>query len=90
MDYKLSQKVIITNKSGLHARPAAKIARIAQEAHHDVSISHGSSKADASSIIDILSLACPLGAKIKLKIHSKKDVSVLKELIQLFETGFGE
>lgn len=90
MDCKLSEKVIITNKLGLHARPAAKIANIAQEAHHEISILHGENKADASSIIDILSLACPAGAKIKLEIHSEKDANILKELIQLFETGFGE
>jgi phosphotransferase system HPr-like phosphotransfer protein len=47
-------------------------------------------KADASSIIDILTLVCPKGSIITLKIDDQSDLGILKDLVQLIESGFGE
>ena len=60
----LSRRVSITNDLGLHARSAAKIAKLAQYGKSNVWIIKDGKKVDASSIIDILTLICPKGSTI--------------------------
>jgi phosphocarrier protein len=85
-----SRHVAITNDLGLHARSAAKIAKLVQHAKSNVWIIKDGNKADASSIIDILTLACPKGSIITLKIDDQSDLGILNDLVGLFESGFGE
>ncbi len=85
-----SRDVVIINELGLHARPAAGIAKIAQNAESKVWIIKDGQKADASSIIDILTFACTKGSKITLKIDNRSDSDILNAIVKLIERGFGE
>jgi len=86
----LSREVVIVNELGLHARSAAKIAALAQNSKAAVWVQKDAEKADASSIVDILTLACEKGSKITLTIEDKADRPILEDLVNLIETGFGE
>lgn len=90
MSHTLSRDVLIANKLGLHARSAAGIAKLAQNANSKVWLIRGKERVDASSIIDILSLACPKGSKITLEIDEESDINILNEIIELVKKGFGE
>ncbi|MCD6584674.1 MAG: HPr family phosphocarrier protein [Desulfobacteraceae bacterium] len=86
----LSRKTTVINPLGLHARPAGMIANLAINAQSDVWLFKNGEQADASSIIDILSLACVKGTDVTLKIEDPDDMNILNEIINLFEKGFGE
>jgi len=86
----LSRDVIISNELGLHARSAARIAKLAQNGKSKIWIIKDSEAADASSVIDILTLACEKGSEITLKIEDPSDIKILNQLVQLVESGFGE
>ncbi len=86
----MTRDVIIINELGLHARSAAGIAKIAQNAKSKVWIIKDGQKVDASSIIDILTLACTKGSKITLKIDNRSDNDVLDAIVELAERGFEE
>jgi len=86
----LSRQVIIVNELGLHARSAARIAELAQNSKAAVWVKKGAEKADASSILDILTLACGKGSKITLIIKDKADRQILEDIANLIESGFGE
>ncbi len=86
----LSREVVIVNELGLHARSAAKIAELAQYSKAAVWVKKDAEKADASSIVDILTLACEKGSKITLIIEDKTDRPILEDIVNLIETGFGE
>lgn len=86
----LSRSVTITNDLGLHARSAAKIAKLVQNVTSNVWIIKDGRKVDASSIIDILTLVCPKGSIITIKIDNQSDTGILNDLVQLIESGFGE
>ncbi len=88
--YTLSRDVVIINELGLHARSAAGIAKLAQNANSKVWLIRGEERVDASSIIDILSLACSKGSKITLEIDEEADIDILNEIIELIKKGFGE
>ena len=86
----LYREVVIVNELGLHARSAAKIAELAQNSKAAVWVKKDAEKADASSIVDILTLACGKGSKITLIIEDKADRSILEDIVNLIQTGFGE
>ena len=86
----LSREVVIVNELGLHARSAAKIAELAQDSKAAVWVQKDAEKADASSIVDILTLACEKGSKITLIIEDKADRPILEDIVDLIQTGFGE
>ena len=85
-----SKSLIIKNELGLHARPAAFIAKLAQGAESKIWIIKDQDKVDAASIIDILTLACLKGSEITLMIENESDRNILKDIVELIESGFGE
>ena len=86
----LSREITIVNEFGLHARSAAKIAELANRSKASVWIQKGDEKADASSIVDILTLACEKGTKITIRIENEADFNILEAITELVEGGFGE
>lgn len=86
----LVRDAIIINDLGLHARSAAKIAKIARHAAGKVWIMKDTVKVDAASVIDILTLEGIKGSKITIKIENCGDAEILNELTQLVTSGFGE
>ena len=86
----LSRKVTIVNELGLHARSAGKIAAIAKDSPSRVWIIKAGEAADASSIIDMLTLACEKGSEITIKIDDIAALGTLNSIAALVEQGFGE
>ncbi len=86
----LSRDVMITDELGLHARPAARIAQIAQNAKSDVWLIKGEREADAKSMIDILALACQTGSRVSVKVNDQPDIKVLYDIVKSIENGFVE
>ena len=86
----LAKNVIINNPLGLHARAAAKIAELAKNVKSNVWIIKDGEKVDASSVIEILTLACAQGSKITIIVDDPSDVNILDDLVNLVESGFGE
>jgi phosphocarrier protein HPr len=86
----LSRKVTIVNALGLHARPAAKIARVARNATDTVWVNRGSEQVDASSIMELLTLACEKGTMLTFTASNPADRHILDALVQLVESGFEE
>jgi phosphotransferase system HPr (HPr) family protein len=80
----------IKNELGLHARSAAQIAAVAQNSIARVWIKKEEELADASSILDILTLACAKGTQIKIIIEDAGDLDILNAIGDLVDTGFGE
>jgi phosphocarrier protein HPr len=90
LESKLSRQVTIVNELGLHARSAAKIAKLASRSKASVWIQKGSAKADASSILEILALECEKDSNITIGIENKTDSDILEAITKLVEGGFGE
>jgi phosphotransferase system HPr (HPr) family protein len=80
----------IKNELGLHARSAAQIAGIAQNSIANVWLQKDDERADASSIIDILTLACARGTRIAVIIEDLADIQILNAIVDLIDSGFGE
>jgi phosphotransferase system HPr (HPr) family protein len=86
----LAREVTVVNEFGLHARSAVKIARIAMGARAGVWIVRDKERADASSTLEVLTLACPKGSRLEFWIEDPEDRPILEALVRLVESGFGE
>ncbi len=87
---KLSRDATIVNDLGLHARSAAMIARIASRAKSRIWISKGDAKADAASIMDLLTLEGTPGTRLKVTAGDAADIDILNAITDLIDKGFGE
>lgn len=83
-------EVIINNSLGLHARPAAILAKEASKYKSDIKIIMDKTEVDAKSILDILTLAAPKGKSIKLVAKGEDAKEAIKNIQSLIEEGFGE
>ena len=85
-----AREVVIVNELGMHARSAAMIAKLAAQAASTIWFEKSGERADASSIIDLLSLGCSKGQKVRVIADNPEDRPVLEKIIALIEDGFGE
>ena len=82
---RIEQEIIIKNKQGLHARPAAVFVQIANKYESSVGIERDGDIVDGKSIIAILSLGASEGSKIKLVLEgedSQEAFVALKEFLE--------
>jgi len=86
----LFRNIVIINDLGLHARAAAKVSKIAQNAAAGVWMVKNGERVDAASVVDILTLAGSKGSKIRIEIEDPSDSPILDEMVSLIEDGFGE
>lgn len=84
----MAARLVVNCKAGLHARPAAKIAAMADEARGPVWIEAKGCMADACGVMDILALACLNGTQICVRIEDPADKPVLDKIVAFFESGF--
>jgi phosphocarrier protein HPr len=82
--------VKVVNRLGLHARPAAKVVDCAARYASDIKLIYDEKEVDAKSIMSVLMLAAPCGAKLSLKINGDDEAAALQAMTELFATGFGE
>jgi len=87
---KIVHKVKVKNVLGLHARPAAMIAKLLQGSKSQVSISYRQETVDARSIMSILMLAIKKNSLIVLTIEGEDAEETLEKLSSAFENLFGE
>lgn len=88
--YSILRQTAVVNALGMHARPAAAIAGMAQNSSGDIWLSDGKSIVDAASIIDILSLCAGTGTKVSIFTEKKEDSALADKIKNFFDIGFGE
>jgi phosphocarrier protein HPr len=86
----LWRDVTIVNELGLHARAAAKLAKLAQQATGSVWLQSESERIDAKQVIDILTLAAGRGDRVQIGVEATADLATLNLIVALFADGFGE
>lgn len=75
---------------GLHARSAAKIVELGKQYDSRLFLRKDDEEVDGSSILSILTLACPKGTEMEARIVGEDSESFMEKLIELFDRNFGE
>jgi phosphocarrier protein HPr len=80
----------ITNKLGLHARPAAKLAGAAGQFMSVIYFERDGQQVDGKSVLSILTLACPQGSKVTIGAEGSDAVEAVAALGKIIADKFGE
>jgi phosphocarrier protein HPr len=80
----------LKNKLGMHARAAASFVKIARQFQSDVFIERKGETVNGKSILGILTLACPYGGMLTLRVEGEDASAALEQLEKLIENKFGE
>ncbi len=82
--------ITVLSPLGLHARPAARIAQEAQEFSADLAVECGKNRADAKSMLEMLTLGAVTGSELLFYAHGEDAEACLTRIAELFFTGFKE
>lgn len=88
----VEQRVVVTNRLGLHARAAALLVRTAScfQSAQRLERLDGTASADAKSILSVLMLAAARGTELRAVAEGVDEGDAMKALCRLFADGFGE
>lgn len=81
----VSQKVAIKNATGLHARPAANLTAFVKKFKSKVYIVNGNKKANAASVINILTLGAKQGVEVEVQAEGEDEVQALAEVVAFID-----
>lgn len=82
--------VVIQNKYGMHARPAAAFVKAANAFDCDVLVSKGELEVNGKSIMGMMMLAAERGAEIVIRATGADAEKALETLSDLVDSRFGE
>lgn len=86
----LAEDLMVVNKLGIHARPAASIVQTVLPFQSEVYITHNGNRVNAKSIMGLLTLAAVRGTRMKITCKGPDAEQAMGALRDLFARGFGE
>ncbi|MCK9181298.1 MAG: HPr family phosphocarrier protein [Fibrobacteraceae bacterium] len=86
----ISKEIPVTNKMGVHARPAGMIVNITGKAKSEVTLEYDGSKVNAKSILNVMMLAIIPGATVTFTAKGEDEREVIAQLEELFRNKFNE
>ena len=83
--------ITISNRLGLHARPSAKLSKLAGSFPCDVFISNRNGRRiNAKSIMGVMMLAAGVGSEIEIETSGEREQEAMEALLALINDKFGE
>ncbi len=79
----VEKEVIIQNKQGLHARPAALFVQLANKFDSSITIRKDAQEVNGKSIMGILMLAAEKGSRVAIIAQGHDAVQAVEQLIEL-------
>jgi phosphocarrier protein HPr len=85
-----TRELVIQNRNGLHARPAALFVKTASRFRSEIWVEKDEERVNGKSIMGLMMLAAGKGSVLKVTADGDDADSVLVELEELIRTRFGE
>ena len=88
-----SKDIVVSNKLGLHARPAMQFVDLANQFKSDIRVhkfGDEPGEADGKSVMEMIILAATEGTKMRIDADGEDADEAVKKLAGLFESKFGE
>ncbi|KDB52342.1 phosphotransferase system, phosphocarrier protein HPr [Sphaerotilus natans subsp. natans DSM 6575] len=83
--------ITISNRLGLHARPSAKLSKLAGSFPCDVFISNRNGRRiNAKSIMGVMMLAAGVGSELEIETSGEREQEAMDALRALIDDKFGE
>ena len=88
-----SREILVSNKLGLHARPAMQFVDLANQFASNVRVYKGGDEpceADGKSVMQMIILAATEGTPLRIEADGEDATAAVDKLVELFESKFGE
>lgn len=85
-----SESIVVQNKTGLHARPAAAFVQAASKFKSNITIEKDLKKANAKSILSLLSIGASMGCTVTITAEGEDENQAVAALTELIRSKFGE
>jgi phosphocarrier protein HPr len=85
-----TKELLVQNKMGIHARPAAMIVRVTNKFKAEVLVEKDEEQVNGKSIMGLMMLAAAKGTKVKFIATGDDAPAMLTELEALFAKRFDE
>lgn len=86
----VEKELWVENRFGLHARPAAQVAQMAQKFDVEIILEKDGSRANARDLLALLALDCPQGTRLVIRATGPQAHEAAAALFSLFASKFGE
>ena len=86
----VERSVQVTNKNGIHARPAAEIVKIAAKYKSQITLIRDDLEVNGKSIMGVMMLAAECGSTVRLRADGPDAVEAVTAIEGLISHGFGE
>ena len=83
-------EITIHNETGLHARPAKTLVNLVKKFKSDIVIWNGEKKANAKSLISVLTLGASKGSQLKFEVNGEDEETAVVEIEAAILSGLGE
>ncbi len=84
---KLEKELLVLNKQGLHARPAALFVQIATKYDSNITVTKDKESVNGKSIMGILMLGVQQNTHLKIKADGPDAEKALNELEEFLQNG---
>lgn len=85
-----SESILVQNKTGLHARPAASFVQTASKFKSKITIENNGKQANAKSILFLLSIGASMGCTVTITAEGEDENQAAAVLAELIRSKFGE
>lgn len=82
----VSKEIIVKGIAGLHARPATLLVKKASSFKCEVSVELNGKRANAKSLIGVLSLGVKQGSSVNVITSGVEEEAALEEIIKLIDS----
>ena len=86
----IEREATIVNLEGLHARPAARIVRLANGFAAEIQLAKDGLEVNGKSIMGVMMLAAEQGSHIEVVVTGPQAVEALQAITALLEARFNE
>jgi phosphocarrier protein len=86
----LTREMIIVNKLGIHARPAAMFVKTANRFHSEIMVEKDGETVNGKSIMGLMMLAAGPGSKLRVQAQGHDAAQALAEIESLIQRKFDE
>src|SRR5215471_16735305 len=86
----MTRELLVSNKLGIHARPAALFVKIANRFSCEIFVEKDGEKVNGKSIMGLMMLAAGPGSKLTVHAHGHDAAQALTEIENLIRSKFNE
>ncbi len=86
----LTREFTITNKLGLHARPAAMFVKMSSAHQCEIWVEKDDEQVNGKSIMGLMMLAAGFGSKLTITADGEDETAAMTAIEALINSGFSE